>query len=123
MTDQKTVLFVDDEPAVLNSLKRMLREENWILVFAESGVEGLKLLEEHDVDAVVVDLQMPQMNGLSFLEQVAEKSPHSGRIVLSAYVQEGSLERAMVDEFAHQILAKPWNDDEVKAAIRTALGQ
>jgi CheY-like chemotaxis protein len=40
MADQKTVLFVDDEPAVLNSLKRMLREEGWNLVFVESGPKG-----------------------------------------------------------------------------------
>jgi CheY-like chemotaxis protein len=80
-------------------------------------------LEEQTVDVVVVDLQMPQMNGLSFLEQVAEKFPLSGRIVLSAYVQEGSLERAMVEDFAQQILSKPWDDEAVKTAIRTALGE
>jgi len=123
MADQKTVLFVDDEPAVLNSLKRMLREEGWNLVFVESGTEGLRILEEQTVDVVVVDLQMPQMNGLSFLEHVAEKFPLSGRIVLRAYVQEGSLERAMVEDFAQQILSKPWDDEAVKTAIRTALGE
>ena len=121
MTDQKTILFVDDEPAVLSSLKRMLREEGWNLIGAGSGSEGLQILSGQRVDMVVADLQMPQMNGISFLETVAEKYPHCNRILLSAYVQEGSLERAMAEELVDHILTKPWDDEEVKAVIRSSL--
>jgi CheY-like chemotaxis protein len=65
-----TILVVDDEQLVLNSIKRILRNENYNLLTAQSGIKGLKLLKEHNVQLVISDHLMPGMTGVEFLQQV-----------------------------------------------------
>ena len=68
-----SVLCVDDEKNILNALRRLLRQENYNLLTASSGAEGLKLLEETHVQLVISDQRMPEMSGVDFLSQVREK--------------------------------------------------
>ena len=71
MNDYKhTVLFVDDEVNILNSLKRLLRKEGYRLLTASSGREGLKMLSDNEVHIVISDQRMPEMSGTEFLAQV-----------------------------------------------------
>ena len=119
--DRKTVLFIDDEPFVLSSLRRVFHGEHWNMLFAEGGTQGLEMMAETPVNAVVCDLQMPGLNGVSVLEKVQALYPEAGRLMLSAYVEEDSLERALAEECAHKVLSKPWNDEQLKAAISTLL--
>jgi len=62
----KTVLFVDDEERLLNSLKRGLIDEAYKCLFANSGPEALKVLETNKVHVIVTDMRMPEMNGSSY---------------------------------------------------------
>jgi len=69
--NQHTLLCIDDEPNILNALKRLLRKENFKLLTANSGKDGLKILSENDVHVVVSDQRMPEMNGTEFLKKVS----------------------------------------------------
>ena len=70
-----TVLCVDDEKNVLNSLRRLLRKESYTLITAGGGEEGLDILEKTDVQLVISDQRMPDMGGTEFLSRVRELYP------------------------------------------------
>jgi HD-like signal output (HDOD) protein len=116
------VLFVDDEPRVVEGLRRMLRSKarDWTLLTATSGAEALQILREREVDAVVSDMRMPGMNGAELLAAVQRERPATARIILS-----GQSDRAAVLDAvgpAQQFLAKPCDADIVLAAVRRAVG-
>ncbi len=113
----KRVLFVDDEPNVLQGLKRMLRteRENLAASFAGSGAEALAVLEKEHFDVVVSDISMPRMTGLQLLAQVKELYPDTVRIILSG---EPDLETTMKSiGVSHRFLNKPCNPEVLKATI------
>jgi putative nucleotidyltransferase with HDIG domain len=115
------ILFVDDEPLVLEGLKRMLRVErgHWDMQFVRSGAEALRWMENKAFDAVVSDLRMPGMDGAELLSQVMERHPHMVRIVLS-----GEMDRDLTFKTvhcAHQYLAKPCDADTLKSTLARAL--
>lgn len=118
----RTVLFVDDEQGVLAAMQRLFRDTDLKLLFASSGAEALALLDTASVDAVVCDLQMPGMNGISVCEQVKARRPRVPCLMLSAYVEEESLERALAEDCTDGILIKPWDRDELRQAVFAALG-
>ena len=60
---QYTLLFVDDEKSILNSLRRTFRNDNYNILLANSGAEGLELLQDHDVSVIISDQRMPGMTG------------------------------------------------------------
>lgn len=78
------ILFVDDEPSIINSLRRFLRKEPYQTVFAQSGQAALDILRSQEIHVVVTDLRMPEMDGLDLITQVKELYPDSVRVILSA---------------------------------------
>ncbi len=119
----QTILFVDDEENVLNSLRRLFHDEPWNLFFADSGSKGLEILKKEKVDLVISDVRMPVMDGLAFLKQVKEIYPHIVRIFLSGYADKTAIVTALSEGCAQQLLPKPWDDDKLKGVIRDALLQ
>jgi len=101
------VLFVDDEPNVLRSLARMIRIQRlaWEPGFAPSGEEALAQLETQTYDAVITDLTMCEMDGITLLAEVRARWPQVSRAVLSGQCTVAQSLRAA--EVAHQFLAKP----------------
>jgi HD-like signal output (HDOD) protein len=101
------VLFVDDEPCVLEALGRALHVAPcaWAVAFAQGGAAALDYLEKTTCDVLVTDMRMPGMDGPELLRQVRAKHPDVVRIVLSAQTDEGENLRAV--GVAHQFLAKP----------------
>jgi response regulator RpfG family c-di-GMP phosphodiesterase len=120
---QHTVLFVDDEDNILRSLKRLLRKEGYRLLTATSGVDGLEMLNEHDVHLVVTDQRMPGMSGTDFLAKVKEKYPEVIRIVLSGYTEVDSITESINKGHIYKFMLKPWNDQNLKLEIKQALEQ
>ncbi len=118
---KKHLLFVDDEPNFLDSLRRMLHgmRKEWDLSFAQSGAEALALLEAAPVDVVVTDMRMPGMDGAHLLAQVQERSPSTIRIILSGQSEVGEVLKAVKP--AHQFLSKPCTPAELKRVINRAL--
>jgi HD-like signal output (HDOD) protein len=118
-----SILFVDDEQNVLNSLRRLLYDEPWNLFFADSGAEGLEILKREDIDLVISDVRMPEMDGITFMKQVKELYPQIVRIFLSGYADHKAVIQAFSEGSAQQLLPKPWKDEELKKVIRGALLQ
>src|SRR5208283_4746248 len=103
----KSVLFVDDEPYVLDGLRRMLHgyRGEWRMKFTTSASQALQFLAETPCDVIVTDMRMPDMTGAEFLARVAQLYPQVVRIVLSGMCdRQQSLALAVS---AHQFLAKP----------------
>ena len=117
----KKVLFVDDEKSILVALRRLCRNTGWDIYTAESGDEGLAIINEYAIDLVVSDMRMPKMNGAEFLEQVVEQSPSTVRILLTGY-SEVTATLAAIDKgkiFCH--CTKPWDNDEFREILNEAI--
>jgi len=118
------ILFVDDEPPVLNILSVAMRPmaDEWETHFADSGENALKLIAKKPFDVVVSDMRMPGMNGAQLLNQILREHPRTVRIILSGY---SDLREAMsCVGVAHQFLHKPCNLAELRNCIKrvTELG-
>jgi len=116
----KRILFVDDEPKVLEGLQRMLRPQRheWEMVFAPGGEAALVMLEAENFDVIVSDMRMPGVDGAALLEAVREKYPGMLRVILSGYTELEASFRAV--PVAHQFLLKPCDPDALKIAIERA---
>ena len=114
------VLFVDDEPNVLQGLKRMLRglRGEWEMAFVESAHKALEILDEETFDVLVTDMRMPGMDGAQLLREVTKKYPQIVRIVLSGHSDQELILRSVRP--AHQYLSKPCDAEAVKATITRA---
>ena len=121
--NRHTVLCVDDEKNILQSLKRLLRKEDYRLLTASSGEEGLKVLEENDVHMVISDQRMPEMSGTEFLAALKTKYPDVLRIILSGYTDVDSITESINKGHIYKFLLKPWNDHNLKLEIKQALEQ
>lgn len=118
---ERTVLCVDDELNVLRSLKRLLRKEPFRLLTAESGAEALEILEVEKVHLICSDYRMPGMTGTELLSQVAELYPRTVRVVLSGYADIAAIVEAINNGHIYRFLSKPWNDDQLKANLKSCL--
>jgi HD-like signal output (HDOD) protein len=116
----KRILFVDDEPRVLDGLRRMLRpmSKEWEMAFAQSGPEALDTLAERSFDVVVSDMRMPGMDGGQLLTEVMRRHPETVRIVLSGHSDKQMILRSVGP--AHQYLAKPCDPELLKLVIARA---
>ena len=114
----KRVLFVDDEPHVLESLRDALRpwRRELSMTFAANGPTALDELALEPYDAVVSDMRMPGMDGAELLREVQRAQPATVRIVLSGYAEIESVARAAT--VAHRFLSKPCDVDELVSVIR-----
>jgi len=123
MAEMIKILCVDDERNVLKALRRLfMDEEDYDILLAESGEEGIEILAaEQDVRLVVSDYRMPGMNGVEFLAQVNERRPDTIRIVLSGYADTAAVVEAINLGQIYKFIPKPWNDEELKTAIAAAL--
>ena len=114
------VLFVDDEPRVLEAIQRMLSDAAgaWEVVTATSGEQALALLEGSRFDVIVTDIRMPGMDGATLLNKVHERWPSITRIVLSGHTDQEHAMRAMGS--AHQFLSKPCNPKRLTDVVENA---
>ncbi len=116
-----SVLFVDDERRVLNSLKRGLLGSPYRIHLAMSGMEALEILAREDIQVIVSDMKMPEMNGLELLQRVSRKFPEVIRMVLSGYSHTSTVLAAVNEGRIFRYITKPWSiDDDVKPALEAA---
>jgi HD-like signal output (HDOD) protein/ActR/RegA family two-component response regulator len=112
------LLFVDDEPNVVQALSRMMRRsrEEWDVRTALSGAEALEIMAEWPADVVVSDMRMPHMTGVELLNRIAAEYPEAVRLILSGHTdREVIMQSAIV---AHQFLAKPCDADTLVNTLR-----
>lgn len=116
----RTLLLVDDETNIVSALKRLLRPDNYTILTANSGKEGLEILAKHAVDVIVSDQRMPGMTGVEFLGKAKELYPDTVRIVLSGYTELQSVTDAVNEGAIYKFLMKPWEDSQLRGHIEEA---
>ena len=116
-----TLLFVDDEPGILSSLRRLFRPHGYRILVAESGALGLAELEKTPVDLVISDMRMPEMDGATFLKAVRQRWPDTVRILLTGYADVTSTVAAINEGEIYRYVSKPWDDNEIVNTVREAL--
>jgi DNA-binding NtrC family response regulator len=119
-----SVLFIDDEPRVLNSMRIMFRKE-YDTFFADNGAAALGIVKSHDIDVIVCDHRMPQMTGVEVLAKARQLSPRSVRILLTGYADLNAVEGSINESEVFRFLTKPCAPDELKRtiALATSLAQ
>jgi response regulator RpfG family c-di-GMP phosphodiesterase len=118
---QATLLLVDDEENILNSLRRILRREPYSLLTATGGEEALAAMAQHQVDLVISDARMPGMDGASLLARIQQQWPDCIRIMLTGYADVGTTVKAINEGKIYRYISKPWDDDELRLIVRQAL--
>ncbi len=116
----RTLLLVDDEPSIQSALRRVLRSEGYILLFAGNAAEALDLLAKHAVGVVMSDFRIPGMDGIQLLDRVKTLYPDTVRLVLSGYSDIGTLTDAIDRGSIFRFLHKPWDDRELLQSVRDA---
>jgi DNA-binding NtrC family response regulator len=118
---KKRILFVDDEPAVLASLEKLLRRDRarWEMVFALGGQRALDELRRGTFDAVVSDMRMPGIDGAALLIASQRESPATARILLTGYANGADINRALLA--LHELLDKPCSAAVLRDAIERNL--
>jgi response regulator RpfG family c-di-GMP phosphodiesterase len=122
VTNPIRILCVDDERNVLRALERLFLDEDYEIISACSGEEGLLILErEENIQIVISDYRMPGMTGVEFLREVCRRRPETLRIVLSGYANTAAVVEAINEGGIYKFIPKPWDDDELKSTIQRGL--
>ena len=118
----ETICIVDDEPAILNSLSSILEDEGYQVVVAKNGIEGLKVVRSDSPDLVILDIWMPEMDGLETLKRLRSQFPGILVVMMSGH---GSIETAVkaTKLGAYDYLEKPLDLEKVTILVRNALHQ
>ncbi len=117
----RRLLFVDDEPSVLDGLRDLLRcrRHEWVMEFAEGAETAIAALKAEPFDVVISDMRMPGMDGAELLEQVRQHWPGTVRFILTGHTDQEAAERAV--SVAHQVLSKPCDPLVLANAIQRTL--
>jgi len=116
-----TVLCVDDEQNVLDSLQRTLRKEGYQLFFCTEATQALKLFEETDIDLLITDMRMPEIDGATLLAEVESKWPNTVKILLTGYADIDPIISAVNVGKIFEYISKPWDSAELKKSIKQAI--
>ncbi|MBT9553159.1 MAG: response regulator [Hydrogenophaga sp.] len=122
-TRPRTLLLVDDEAAILSSLRRLFRRDGYHVLSATSGAEALGLLALQPVDVILSDQRMPGMTGIEFMREARRRHPHTVRITLSGYTDLESIIEAVNEGAVYKFLTKPWDDDLLRTHVAQAFEQ
>lgn len=115
------VLFVDDEATVRRALARTLARRGFQVDTAASATEGLQRLKEHRYPVVITDLRMPGVDGNQFIEHARKHDFRSKFLVLTAGTDSEIRMLERHGSYVSAVLRKPWDEDEVVAALQTAI--
>ncbi|HZM73337.1 MAG TPA: response regulator [Candidatus Polarisedimenticolia bacterium] len=124
MADQIRTLIVDDIPETRTHLAKLLSFESDIEVVgsASSGNEAIELAESLHPDVVLMDINMPDMDGIQATEQLSTRAPMSAVVMMSVQGEADYLRRSMLAG-AREFLVKPFSSDELTGAIRQVYGR
>ena len=115
-----SILVVDDESEIREGLELLLKGEGYGVASAETGESGLAKLEEHPFDLLLLDVSLPDRNGLDMLKEIRRRDPELSVVLITAY---GSIDmaRAAFKNGAMDYITKPWSNDELLAQVAQAV--
>jgi DNA-binding NtrC family response regulator len=115
-----SILVVDDEVEIREGLEALLTSENFEAILADSAEAGLQKLEERPFDLILLDVSLPDRNGIDLLRDIRRRDPYSSIILITAY---GSIDmaRAAFKSGAQDYITKPWSNEELIAQVSLAI--
>ena len=117
-----TILIIDDEAGIRESLEVLLTLEGYSVEMAIDGEEGLQMLEKRGYDLVLLDLALPGQTGLELLPQIHERYPELPVVMITAYGTVDNVVEA-VRAGAENFVQKPWDNEKLLADIRSAIAR
>jgi two-component system probable response regulator PhcQ len=121
MISNPCVLFVDDDPLLLQGLARVLRSEPYDIATAPDSLRALSLLKDRKIDVIVSDEKMPGIEGTEFLRIAAARYPATVRIMLTGNPDLETAVKAINQGEIYRFLTKPCDEIELRVCIRQAL--
>jgi len=119
---QSTILIVDDEPAVVQSISELLQLETAHRVLGEtSSLRALQLAKLNPIDLVISDFLMPEMDGIELLLEIRRLYTEATLILLTGYADKENAIRAINEVGIFHYMEKPWDNDDLLTIIRTGL--
>src|ERR1700685_765204 len=117
-----SVLIIDDEAAIRESLETLLQMEGYAVESADSGEQGLARIGERSFDLVLLDLALPDRNGMELLAEIRIQDPGLSVIMITAY---GTVENAVkaMQVGAANFIQKPWDNEKLLADVRAAIAR
>ncbi len=115
-----SILVVDDESEIREGLELLLTSEGYLVSSAETGAAGLAKLEEQPYDLLLLDVSLPDRNGLEMLREIRRRDAHLAVVLITAY---GSIDmaRQAFKSGAQDYITKPWSNDELLAQVAQAV--
>jgi DNA-binding NtrC family response regulator len=117
-----TILIIDDEMAIRESLETLLSMEGYTVEVAASGEEGLARVGERPFDLVLLDLALPDRSGMEILADIRTHDPQLSVIMITAYGTVENAVRAM-QSGASNFIQKPWDNEKLLADVRAAVAR
>ncbi len=119
---EKTILVVEDNPDNLKLVSWILEDEDYDIVAAETGEDGLAALEQHSIDLVLMDISLPGIDGKEASRRIRENPDLAGLpiIALTAHAIQGEKE-AILASGVNDLLTKPLDEDQLLQSIRSLL--
>lgn len=123
MVDKKKILIVDDEPQLAGFVKMRLEANNYDVILASDGLEGLKKVQEEKPDIILLDIQMPNLNGFSMLTRLRDNSETRSVpvIMLTAKDAPENIARAL-EIGANDYIVKPFDSKVLLEKIKKCCG-
>ena len=115
-----SILVIDDEAEIREGLELLLKTEGYQVTMADTGQSGLLRLGEQPFDLLLLDVSLPDRNGIELLKDIRRQDPHLPIVLITAY---GSIEmaRAAFKSGAMDYITKPWSNDELLAQVAQAV--
>src|SRR5579863_5745187 len=117
-----SILVVDDEAGIQESLEVLLSLENYAVKAAANGEEGLRMLDQSSFDLILLDLALPGQSGLELLPQFKERQPDLPIIMITAYGTVDNVVEA-IRAGADNFVQKPWDNEKLLADIRSTVAR
>jgi len=119
MSDKPTILVVDDNQDLLNTFAMILKRRGFSVQTAGDGFSAIDKFKEQDFDVTLMDIVMPEMNGVDAFKKLKEIDPEASIILMTAYSDEELLQTAR-DEGVNQIIHKPIRIDQLIQLLNEA---
>ena len=113
---RKNIVIIDDDEAILRSLKRLLGTNNNVICFSDP-LSAIEYAKQNPISLVICDLLMPAISGFAVLEDIKLLQPNCSRLLITGYAELEASKSALNDNIANMITAKPWDNFELTMLV------
>ena len=113
---KKNIVIIDDDEAILRSLKRLLSTNNHVICFSDP-LSAIEYAKQNPISLVICDLLMPAVSGFAVLEDIKLLQPNCSRLLITGYAELEASKSALNNNIANMITAKPWDNFELTMLV------